>query len=63
MELKKNIDEDQIMGIVDNEGFWYALSDGGYLNPEEILKNKEDIKRVKNAIKIIREFQYSLPQL
>ena len=39
--------------------FWYDLTDGGYLNPEEILEDPKDVKRVLNAIKVIREFERS----
>ena len=41
------------------DDFWYDLISGGYLNPEDILENKEDIDRVKNAIEIIQEFEQS----
>ena len=39
--------------------FWYDLTDGGYLKPEEILENPSDVKRVKEAIAVIIEFQDS----
>jgi|GEM_PF-2745769 hypothetical protein len=39
--------------------FWYDLTDGGYLKPDEILENKEDINRVIDAIAIIRDFEQS----
>ena len=39
--------------------FWYDLTYGGYLDPEEMLENEEDIKKVKEAIKIIMEFERS----
>lgn len=39
--------------------FWYDLTSGGYLKPEELLENKEDIIKVKEAIKVIRDFEYS----
>jgi hypothetical protein len=41
------------------DDFWYDLTSGGYLNPEDILENKEDIDSVKNAIEIIQEFEQS----
>lgn len=39
--------------------FWYDLTDGGYLNPDEILENQNDAKRVKEAIAVIKEFEES----
>jgi len=39
--------------------FWYDLTKGGYLNPEEILESKNDVDRVKNAINVVMEFEQS----
>jgi hypothetical protein len=39
--------------------FWYDLTDGGYLKPEEMLESESDIKAVKDAISIIVDFQRS----
>ena len=39
--------------------FWYDLTKGGYLNPEEILENKEDVEAVKNAISVLTDFEDS----
>ncbi|MEN6431286.1 MAG: hypothetical protein ABFD06_00095 [Smithella sp.] len=39
--------------------FWYDLTSGGYLKLEDILENKEDVDRAKNAIEVIREFEQS----
>lgn len=41
------------------EDFWYDLSSGGYLKPSEILEDLEDIKRVMEAIEVLREFEKS----
>jgi len=37
--------------------FWYDLTDGGYLDPEDMLEDPEDVTRVRNAIAVIREFE------
>jgi len=66
MELKKGLTEeklDEVAAIVDNEGFWYALTSGGYLNPKDVLEKSEDVDKVNQAIKIIREFEDLIPQL
>ena len=63
---KKNLTEEEwgdIAGMVDNEGFWYALTLGGWLKPEEILTNEEDIKKVRGAISIVEEFEKLIPVL
>jgi hypothetical protein len=39
--------------------FWYDLTQGGYLKPEEILENPEDIKKVQEAINILIDFESS----
>ncbi|MFW6002377.1 MAG: hypothetical protein ACOCQD_03475 [archaeon] len=44
---------------VTTDDFWYDLTDGGYLKPEEILEDPKDVKRVKDAIATIREFENS----
>ena len=36
--------------------FWYDLTDGGYIKPEDICADIEDVRLVKDAIKIIQEF-------
>lgn len=53
MEVKENIS-------VATGDFWYDLFDGGYIRPEELLKDKEDIDAVLNAIEVLREFEESL---
>lgn len=34
---------------------WYALVDGGYIKPDDMLEEK-DAKRVKEAIKLLEQF-------
>lgn len=36
--------------------FWYDLKEG-YLKPEEILEDADDVARVKAAIKLIEQFE------
>lgn len=40
-----------------SDGFWYDLTDGGYFHFENVLADKKDIKRVKDAIEVIRELE------
>ena len=44
---------------VSTSEFWYDLTDGGYLNPEDILTNPEDVEEVKRAIAIVKKFERS----
>jgi hypothetical protein len=52
MKIKENCD-------ITTSDFWYDLTDGGYLKPEEILENEEDVEKVKNAIDVLMDFQSS----
>lgn len=52
MKIKKGVE-------ASTSDFWYDLSKGGYLSPEKILENKDDIEKVKAAIKVIEEFETS----
>ena len=52
MKIKRGVE-------VGSSDFWYDLTDGGYIKPEEILENPEDIKKVQEAIQIVKDFQDS----
>lgn len=39
--------------------FWYDLTAGGYIKPKDLLEDDEDIKRVEEAIKVLKEFKRS----
>ena len=41
------------------DDFLYDLIVGGYIKPEKILKNQDDIDKVKMAIEIIKDFMNS----
>jgi hypothetical protein len=42
------------------EDFWYALFDGGYVETEGILSDKEQLKTVNEAVETLREFKNQL---
>lgn len=50
MKLKENLD-------ISTDDFFYDLFDGGYLNPERLLEDENDIKKIKDAIETISEFR------
>lgn len=52
MEIKKGLE-------IGTAEFWYDLTEGGYLKPNEICQNPEDAKRVNEAIAVIRDFEQS----
>lgn len=52
MEIKKGLE-------ISTAEFWYDLTDGGYIKPEEICVSKADILLVRQAVEIIRDFQKS----
>ncbi len=62
MEIKKSINKDDVWYSWDNQGFWYAVTDGGYYKPKEVLKKKEDVKKVEDAIKIVKEYENLFPE-
>jgi len=50
MELKDNIEE------FSSSDIYYDFFDGGYLEPEDFLENKEDIEKVNEAAKVLNEY-------
>jgi hypothetical protein len=52
MRIKKNC-------TASTSDFWYDLTAGGYLKPEDICADKEDVKRVNDAIDTLKKFQDS----
>lgn len=56
-KLKENITLDDICNINDDDGFWYDITDGGYIDPEDILADKKQIEKLKEAIKLVRSFE------
>ena len=61
MKAKKGVNLDDIADIVDLEGFWYSLTNG-YLDITDVLDDEKDIKKVKNALKVIKEFEELIPE-
>ena len=40
-----------------SDDFWYDLTIGGYIKPEIILDSEEDIKKLKDAIALVKQFE------
>ena len=47
-------------GEIGVDDFMYDLFDGGYIRPDELLEDSEDIKKVLDAMKTIKEFEEAL---
>ncbi len=47
---------------VNLDEFWYDLTDGGYIDPSELLENKEQIKKLQDAIELVESFQFALSE-
>lgn len=43
-----------------SNGFWYDLTMGGYIKPEDLLVDEEQVKKVKEAIEILWDFEEAL---
>lgn len=46
-----------------NENFWYCLTDGGYINPSDVLDNPDQIDELNKAIQLISKFEFELIRL
>lgn len=43
-----------------SSGFWYDLTDGGYIEPENVLDDLFQINTVKDAAKVLKDFERAL---
>ena len=50
IEIKKDLD-------ISTDDFWYDLTDGGYLKPEEICANPDDAYAINQASGLLQRFQ------
>lgn len=46
-----------------NEEFWYDLTEGGYIKPEELLEDKDQIQKLNEAIEIVKSFENAINSL
>lgn len=44
------------------DDFWYDLTDGGYIKPEEILADGKDIAKIKDAIETIARWKFDMEE-
>lgn len=43
-----------------SDGFWYDITMGGYITPEDLLADEDQLKALKDAIKLVRDFELAL---
>ena len=52
-----NETREEIAGCInEGDGFWYCLNEG-YMDPEKILADKEQLNKLKEALQIVRAFE------
>ena len=44
------------------EEFWYDLTDGGYIKPENVLADEEQITKLQAAIDLVRSFERAIDE-
>lgn len=43
-----------------SDGFWYDLTDGGYIDIKAVLKHEDQIKKLQDAIDVVHSFEIAL---
>ena len=43
-----------------SDGFWYDITDGGYVKPELVLDDEEQLQMLQDAIKLVKSFETAL---
>ena len=59
MNLKKltKTEKEDLKEIIDSVGFWYAISEGEFIAPDEVLDNQKDINKVEQALDVLIEYE------
>ena len=45
-----------------SDGFWYDLTNGGYINPADLLADKKQLKEVLEAIALLKSFKKGIEE-
>jgi len=43
-----------------SDGFWYDITEGGYIKPEFLLANSAQLDMVRNAVAVLESFESAL---
>ena len=62
----KNLDNETKQDIYyqmwNGDGFWYAITEG-YIDPSKIIDNEEQLKKLNEALEIVRSFEDACEKL
>jgi hypothetical protein len=39
------------------DGFWYGLTEGGYIDPSQIIGDKAQLEKLEKAIELVKSFE------
>ena len=56
-KLKPTIRPQDVYDLKDGDEFWYAYNQGGYIDPSDIIEDKEIIEKIEEARKTISAFE------
>jgi len=43
-----------------SDGFWYDLMSGGYIRPQDILEDKEQLEKLNESIRVVSSFEVAM---
>jgi len=43
-----------------SDGFWYDITHGGYIKPEEVLADKKQLEQLEEALELVLSFENAL---
>ena len=43
-----------------SDGFWYDITRGGYIKPEDVLADPEQLEKVTEAVNVLESFEAAL---
>ena len=43
-----------------SSGFWYDITSGGYIRPEELIEDAGQLEKLKAALRLVRDFELSM---
>ena len=55
-DLDQETKQEIASSIHEGDGFWYCLNEG-YIDPEKILSDKDQLKKLNEALQIVRAFE------
>ena len=45
-----------------SDGFWYDMTQGGYIRPEELLEDSEQLEKLNKALSTVISFERALEE-